>query len=170
MTIKWKIAIVDDDVILSRLIQKAIQVIQNVEIVLFKSGEHFLNANEKFHLVIVDYHLMSYNNNNLNGEELIIKINEKFLNEISIIVLTGQQNILVAKKVIKLGVIDYIEKTDFYEIKLVNSIRDFIRLYEINEQILEMLKWLKIRAKKTIGMFILIFVLISLLMIFLFIV
>jgi len=93
-----KIAIVEDDIELNRLISKILQE-RNHQTVSFYNGEEVLNSNEKFDLYLIDINLPK-----INGLEVIDLIKG------NIIVISANTNGKIIDTAYNKGVIDYIKK------------------------------------------------------------
>lgn len=107
-----KIAIIEDEDAHYTLIERAIsKKIPHVSIYYFKSAGEFLEKffETRFDIIITDYQLPD-----MSGIELLEVLNNEG-NEIPVIMVTGQGNEMVAVRAMKLGVWDYLVKSnDFF--------------------------------------------------------
>jgi two-component system response regulator AtoC len=123
----YRIFIVEDDTWYGELLQYHLSLNPEYEIHLFTTGAECI---KKMHLnpdiISIDYSLPD-----TNGEELLLKI-KQINDSIPIIIISSQQEISVAVKLLKLGVYDYFVKDDNTKDLLWNSViksreRDFLK-------------------------------------------
>lgn len=115
---KYKIFVVEDDPMQSRLIKYIMESNPDHEVHMFENGNDCL---DKLHLhpnlISLDYYLPD-----MNGATILKKIKEKSPNT-QVIVLSGQKDINTAVKLIKQGADDYVTKDAGMEDRLANSVR-----------------------------------------------
>lgn len=111
------IFIIEDSVVYKDLIVGHLQSRKFTNLKIFKSGEECLkNIHLKPDLIILDYSTQGKT-----GLELMVQI-QKELPETDFIFLSGQNNLEVAVKIMKIGAADYIVKNDQAPYNLVKSI------------------------------------------------
>jgi DNA-binding NarL/FixJ family response regulator len=106
-----KIFIVDDDELLSTMLQDFLTTKNLGEISLFTTGEKCLEAlkNEKPDVVVLDYHLNSIAPNAANGIKILETIHKAYPS-VFVIVLSSQDSYGVASQTIAKGAIQYVVK------------------------------------------------------------
>lgn len=113
----YRIFIVEDDTWYGEILQYHLSLNPEYEIHLFTNGADCLNS---MHLnpdiISIDYSLPD-----TNGDELFIKIKE-INDSIPVIIISSQQEVAVAVKLLKLGVYDYFVKDDNTKDLLWNSV------------------------------------------------
>lgn len=111
------IFIIEDSVVYKDLIVGFLQSKNYKNLKTFKNGEECLKEiNSKPDVIILDY-----NFSGMNGLELMVKVREESP-ETSFIFLSGQNDIELAVKIMKLGADDYIVKNEKSPYNLVKSI------------------------------------------------
>jgi DNA-binding NtrC family response regulator len=111
------IFIIEDSIVYKDLIVGHLQSRKFTNLKIFKSGEECLkNIHLKPDLIILDYSTQGKT-----GLELMVQI-QKELPETDFIFLSGQNNLEVAVKIMKIGAADYIVKNDQAPYNLVKSI------------------------------------------------
>ena len=113
----YKVFIVEDDTWYGEVLQYHLSLNPEYEIHLFTTGKECL---ESMHLN-PDIISMDYSLPDITGDELLIKIKE-INDSVPVIVISSQQDIEVAVKLLKLGVYDYFIKDDNTKDLLWNSI------------------------------------------------
>ncbi|MFW6242957.1 MAG: response regulator, partial [bacterium] len=112
-------------------------------ITLFYSGEVLLetlsNDSNYVDVIVLDYKL---SNDGLNGDDVLNKLMVEYP-DIKVLILSGQENLEVAAKVMKLGAYDYIVKNDMSFFNLLNKLT--VLEDSINEK--EKNNWLDKRIK-----------------------
>lgn len=130
---KFTIAHIDDDPMILDMTKLILEQNEHFEISSYSTAEDFLSAIElkgKPHLVIVDYFLNSKIPSAMSGSKLI-QIFRSQRDQIPVIVISSQKKLSVALKLIKLQVVDYIEKTDDFSSRIVDSVNDVIKMQKI---------------------------------------
>lgn len=121
-----KIFVVEDNPVYQTLILKQLESISQ-DIQLFSKGENFLSElNTQPDLVILDYHLEGV----INGYD-ILKHLKKMPNPPPVIFFSSNLELTITSSILKLGIVEYIEKTVFSLSRLKDSIcgvlKDFPR-------------------------------------------
>jgi len=112
---------VDDDKMILNLLEYTFKSRQGLEVKTFFSGEECLdNMDQKPDLVVID-HLFPSDTGQLTGLEVIRKI-RKVNKDVSIIVLSSQQDENLISEFIKIGANQYISKDDYFIDALIESI------------------------------------------------
>ncbi|WP_346856170.1 response regulator [uncultured Draconibacterium sp.] len=115
------IFIIEDSVVYKDLIVGHLQSRKFTNLKIFKSGEECLkNIHLKPDLIILDYSTQGKT-----GLELMVQIQKEYP-ETDFIFLSGQNNLEVAVKIMKIGAADYIVKNDQAPYNLVKSIDHLI--------------------------------------------
>ncbi len=103
----YKIFIVEDDPWYGAILEYHLSLNPDYEITRFTSGKELLaNLHKGPDLVSIDLSLPDFK-----GEELYHKI-RSFSEELPVIVISGQEEIAVAVKLLKMGIVDYLTKDD----------------------------------------------------------
>jgi FixJ family two-component response regulator len=114
------IFIIEDSVVYNNLIVGYLQSKNYKNLKTFKSGEECL---KEMHLE-PDVIILDYSFSGINGLELMVKVRE-VLPGVSFIFLSGQNDVELAVKIMKLGADDYIvknEKAPFYLVKSIEHL------------------------------------------------
>ncbi len=125
---KFKIFLVDDDILYLKMLEIDFLKQANFEINSFSSGEDCIkNLYKKPDLIILDYHLDGTNNNALTGIQAIDQI-KKIDATIPVVIFSGQDKIEVAIDCMHHKAYDYVVKSEtaFLRLKqIINKIIDF---------------------------------------------
>ncbi|MFC2081299.1 response regulator [Bacteroidota bacterium] len=112
---------VDDDKMILNLLEYTFKSRAGIEVKTFFSGEECLeNMNLKPDLVVID-HLFPEDTGQLNGLD-VIKIMREADKDVSIIVLSSQQDEDLIPEFLKVGANQYISKDDYFIDALIESI------------------------------------------------
>jgi CheY-like chemotaxis protein len=112
-----KIFVVEDNAVFQTLILKQLENISR-EIAVFSKGETFLaELHTQPDLIILDYHL----DGKLNGYEVLKEI-KKNHSSIPVIFFSNNLELTITSSIIKLGVVEYIEKNIFTLPRLKDAI------------------------------------------------
>lgn len=121
-----RIFIVEDDPMYQRLVKYVMELNPDHEVHIYPSGKECLkNLRLQPHIISLDFTLPD-----MTGEEVLQKI-KAFNQEIEVIILSGQQDIKTAVKLLKEGARDYITKDNETKERLLNAlnhIKNHIRL------------------------------------------
>jgi DNA-binding NarL/FixJ family response regulator len=126
-----KIAFVDDDNLFTITTEKELYKRGFTNLKSFTSGEDFLNEpTQSCDVLILDYHLDSINNQAMDGLE-ILKIVKKKNPNTKVLMLSGDDDLIVAENALKYGASEYIVKSKTANTRLelaLNSIKRAIDL------------------------------------------
>lgn len=112
-----RIFVVEDDPVYQRLVKYVVEMDSDHEVHVFATGEECLaNLDLKPDIVSLDYSLPD-----ITGEEVLRKI-KAFDQEIGIIILSGQQDISTAVKLLREGAFDYVIKDSETKERIQNSL------------------------------------------------
>ena len=113
-----RVDIIEDDPVFNKIIERVIQKHTSYETVVHFDGESFLqNLSPDTHVVTLDLGLPD-----ISGTELMKKIKE-FNPETEIIIISGQDNITLAVKLLKEGAYDYITKDENIHERLLHTLK-----------------------------------------------
>jgi len=130
MSADFKIFIVEDDVWYGEVIEYHLSLNPDVSVKKFTNGKDFLNAlDEQPNLVTLDYSLPD-----ISGEEVLKKVKE-FNPELPVVIISGQEDIGTAIKLLRDGAYDYIVKDDETKERIWNIIRNIREKENLREEI-----------------------------------
>lgn len=112
-----RIFVVEDDFMYQRMIKYVMELNPDHEVHVFSSGQECL---QQLHLQ-PDIISLDYTLPDMTGEEVLEKI-KKFNEEIIVVILSGQQDISTAVKLLKEGAYDYITKDEETKDRLLNTL------------------------------------------------
>lgn len=131
-----KIFIVDDDPIYNHALEHKLRKCPENKVYSFKTGEECFRAMSSLEpdIVILDYRLNDSNPRAMNGLEILkrMKVSKP---EISVLMLSGQENFEVVSNSIRYGAFDYVPKNEGAFVKLehlIDKILDQNRLQKIS--------------------------------------
>jgi len=133
---KTVIAHVDDDPIILDMIRLVLSQNKNFELKSYNTGEEFLRSITSINkpdILIVDYFLNSKIPTAMSGKDIITIFRNRGDN-IPIIVISSQKKLEVALDLLKLQVVDYIEKTGEFTTKIMASIEGIINIKLIKKK------------------------------------
>ena len=114
-----KIFVVEDDPVYTKFVSYVLSLNPDHEIRTFENGKNFLqHLHEKPDIITLDYSLPD-----ISGEDLIAKI-KNFDSGIPVIIISAQEKIGTAVKLLKLGAYDYIAKDKETKERLLNSVNN----------------------------------------------
>lgn len=115
-----KVFIIEDDIIFGKVVQRALEnSSDSYDVRVFKSGRDFIdNLHENPDIVSIDYNLPD-----MNGLE-ILKAIKKYNDEISTIILSGQEKVEVVVEAYSNGANNYIIKNDNALVELSNVVKN----------------------------------------------
>ncbi|MBT29218.1 MAG: regulator [Thalassobius sp.] len=115
----FKIFAVEDDPVFAKMLQYVLTLDPEHEVKIFGTAMDLLdNLHHKPSLVTIDYSLPD-----MEGEELLKRIKYQYA-EVPVIVISGQERIKTAVKLLKSGAYDYITKDEDIRERLLNSINN----------------------------------------------
>lgn len=125
-----KIFIVEDDPVYLKFLDYVVNLNPDHHVRSFTNGREFLDAlHERPSIVTLDYTLPD-----LSGEEVLKEIRE-FDANIPVIIVSGQEEIGIAVKLLKLGAYDYIMKDDEARERLIYALQNARRSVQLIHQI-----------------------------------
>jgi len=123
------IYIVDDDVLLLKILENKFKKTTKYNIYTFRSGEDFLeyyisNPVKKTHLqiVLLDYNLSTKDKTHKDGIE-ILKYIKGVSKNVHVIILSGYMTQIISDKMKRLGAVDSIKKNENSFIRIQNTIK-----------------------------------------------
>ncbi|MCB9363820.1 MAG: response regulator [Flavobacteriales bacterium] len=141
-TPKYKIFIVEDNHSSQMFLEKYLNTMPNcphdkkpnLEIVSFDTGEECLLAmNQNPDIVILDFYLDESNTEALNGLQILKKIKSK-PRAPKVIVMSGQENVMVTAELYNKGASDYISKEHYGIVRVGQSIIRLINELELEKK------------------------------------
>ncbi len=142
---KFRIFVVEDDPMQSRLIKYVMESDPDHEVYLFSNGKDCLdNLHLNPDLLSLDYYLPD-----MNGAAILKKVRATLPN-IQIIVLSGQKDINTAVKILKEGADDYITKDAGMEDRLAHSLRLLKQNSQLKEEVILLREQLSLSNNTTI--------------------
>jgi two-component system response regulator AtoC len=133
---KFRIAHIDDDPIILDLAKMILEQNDQFEVISYNTAEEFLSHIEergKPDLIIVDYFLNSKIPSAMDGSKLL-EIFRKNNDQIAAIVISSQKDVDIALDLIQLSVADYIEKTDDFAKKILESVENVFEMKKIDNE------------------------------------
>lgn len=129
----FKIFVVEDDVWYSEILEYHLSLNPDVAIKKFTTGKEVLNnLDDEPDLITLDYSLPD-----LSGAEVLKKIKE-FNRNIPVVIISGQEDIGTAIKLLKEGAYDYIIKDDDTKDRIWNVIKNIREKAELEEEIVQL--------------------------------
>lgn len=133
MSSEFRIFIVEDDVWYSEVIEYHLSLNPDVKVRKFATGKEFLSAlHERPNLVTLDYSLPD-----VGGEEVLRRVRE-FDPELPVVIISGQEDVSTAIKLLKEGAYDYIVKDDDTRERIWNVIRNIREKEHPREEITQL--------------------------------
>ena len=131
----YNIALIDDDPMMVLMFKELIKSTENIKAETFLTGEEFFEYNRRgeIDLVVTDYHLDSVNKDAITGRKIIAKLND-LLPDVPVIVVSSQNDVELAIKLLDFKVVDYIEKTDDYLLRVIESIKNVVAFQHLQEE------------------------------------
>ncbi len=116
-----KISVVEDELMFGKTLQRSLETENpNAEVRVFTTGKDFLdNLHENPHIVTLDYNLPD-----ITGLELLQEI-KKYNPEISVVLISGQEDVEVVVKAYEMGADRYIVKNEKALVEVVKSVKEF---------------------------------------------
>ncbi len=135
----YTIAFIEDDQWFSEAIKYFLELNEDNKVEKFSSAEEFLKSKKKFDVICVDYQLPG-----MNGDEFVKKIKEE--NEsLPIIVVSGQEDMQTTVNLLKLGVKEYIIKTEHAKDLIWKAIEELKEKSKLEEKIITLEKRLAVK-------------------------
>ncbi len=125
-----RIFVVEDDPIYQRMVKYVMELNPDHEVHLFSSGQECLQRlNLQPDIVSLDFTLPD-----MTGEEVLEKI-KTFNKDISVLVLSGQQDIGTAVNLLKVGAFDYITKDNEAKERLLNALNRIKNHIQLRDEV-----------------------------------
>ena len=128
-----RIFIVEDDYLYQRMIKYVMELNPDHEVYLFATGEECL---QQLHLQ-PDIISLDYSLPDITGEEVLEKI-KAYNEEILVLILSGQQDIATAVKLLKKGAYDYIIKDEETKDRLLNAISHIKKHLHLQKEVAQL--------------------------------
>lgn len=129
----FSIAIIDDDPMISQLLEDLIgRKFPDAHALKYGTGEEALASGFSPDMVILDYQLDAVKPDALNGIQVLKKLKQRD-SDLPVIFLSGQDRLDVATNTVKFGAYDYIVKNDTTFAKLENSITKILELQSLRK-------------------------------------
>ncbi|NJL11942.1 MAG: sigma-54-dependent Fis family transcriptional regulator [Microscillaceae bacterium] len=126
----FKIFVVEDDEMYAQILSYHLSLNPDYEVQVFTSAKKFLHhLHQKPSLVTLDYSLPD-----MSGGELLQKIKVQYP-DVPVIIVSGQEDIATAVKLLKEGAYDYIVKDDDAKERLWNAVRNARENQSLKEEI-----------------------------------
>ncbi|MCC6720817.1 MAG: sigma-54-dependent Fis family transcriptional regulator [Bacteroidia bacterium] len=127
---KLKVYIVEDDPLYGKIIQYNLSLNPDIEAKLFSNANDFLNKlEENPDLITLDYSLPD-----MTGEEVLKRI-KKYNPNIPVVIVSGQENLKTAIKLLKDGAYDYLTKDEETKDRIWNIIKNIRENLDLKEEI-----------------------------------
>jgi len=132
-----RIFVVEDDFMYQRMIKYVMELNPDHEVHVFSSGQECL---QQLHLQ-PDIISLDYTLPDMTGEEVLEEIKE-FNEEILVVILSGQQDISTAVKLLKKGAYDYITKDEETKDRLLNTLSHIKKHLNLQKEVAHLRKQL----------------------------
>jgi len=125
-----KISIIEDDKVFNRMIEYTLTLNPDFEVNTYYNGKDFLqDLSDNPDIVTLDLGLPDYS-----GTDILKRI-KKYNPEIEVIIISGQDDISTAVKLLKQGAYDYITKDENIKERLLHSIRNINKTKSLKNEI-----------------------------------
>lgn len=129
----FKIFIVEDDEMYAQILSYHLSLNPDYEVESFSTAKDFLNnLHRKPSLVTLDYSLPD-----MSGEELLKKLKSQSP-DIPVVIISGQEDISTAVKLLKEGAYDYIVKDDDAKERIWNTVRNIRENINLKDEIIHL--------------------------------
>ncbi|MDX2302220.1 MAG: sigma-54 dependent transcriptional regulator [Microscillaceae bacterium] len=129
----FKIFMVEDDEMYAQLLSYHLSLNPDYEVETFSTAKEFLNSvHRKPSLVTLDYSLPD-----MSGGDLLKKIKSQYP-EIPVVIISGQEDISTAVKLLKEGAYDYIVKDDDAKDRIWNSVKNIRENISLRDEIIHL--------------------------------
>lgn len=150
--------VVDDDILLLKILENKFKKTSGYNVLTYKSGEEFLHyyisnpvKKNQIQIVILDYNLNSKKTGKKDGPE-ILKYIKDISRNVHVIILSGYITNIISDKMIRLGAEDCIKKNENSFIRVQNTIKWIISERVIRDK--------KKQSKNTVIVFLIILIII----------
>ncbi len=128
-----KINIIEDDRVFNRMIEYTLTLNPDYEVTTYYNGQDFLNdLSNNPDIVTLDLGLPDFS-----GDDILKRI-KKYNPEIEVIIISGQDDISTAVKLLKQGAYDYITKDENIKERLLHSIHNIINTKSLKNEIYQL--------------------------------
>jgi len=128
-----KINIIEDDRVFNRMIEYTLTLNPDYEVATYYNGKDFLdNLSNNPDIVTLDLGLPDFS-----GDDVLKRI-KKYNPEIEVIIISGQDDISTAVKLLKQGAYDYITKDENIKERLLHSIHNIINTKSLKNEIYQL--------------------------------
>ncbi|MEL6672292.1 MAG: sigma-54 dependent transcriptional regulator [Bacteroidota bacterium] len=125
-----KVFIVEDDLIFGKVLQRALEQQDNFDVKVFQSGQDFIsNLHQNPDIVSIDYNLPD-----MNGLE-ILKSVRQYNEEISTVILSGQDKVEVVVEAYTNGANSYIIKNENAVVELTNMVKNLSKSVSLRKEV-----------------------------------
>ena len=139
----YRIFMVDDDLMMRKILHRTFAKNENFDIHLFATGEECIAQLAAVpDIVVLDYHLSIYDETVMNGLDVLKKI-KQYKPETKVIMLSSQSEVSVAVKCLKKGAIDYVVKDDTMRLSIQKSVDNVIHSLELKKEIRQLSETVK---------------------------
>ena len=125
-----KVFVIEDDLIFGKVVQRALEQEDNYDVHVFQSGKDFF---DHLHLnpdiVSIDYNLPD-----MNGLEILKQV-KRFNDEISTIILSGQEKVEVVVEAYSNGASSYIIKNENAVVELTNVVKNLSKSVSLRKEV-----------------------------------
>ena len=125
-----KVFVIEDDLIFGKVVQRALEQEDNYDVHVFQSGKDFF---DHLHLnpdiVSIDYNLPD-----MNGLEILKQV-KRYNDEISTIILSGQEKVEVVVEAYSNGASNYIIKNENAVVELTNVVKNLSRSVSLRKEV-----------------------------------
>lgn len=130
--------IVDDSEVFANMAAVSLEAHSEIKSRIFLSGEELLqNDISQADTIILDYTLDANNTGIMNGEEVLEKIRAR-APKLPVIMLTGQEDMNSALRIMKKGANDYILKDELFFEALLKSMKSIFEFREMKDEIINL--------------------------------
>ncbi|MDX2249093.1 MAG: sigma-54 dependent transcriptional regulator [Bacteroidia bacterium] len=128
-----KVFVIEDDEIFGRVVQRTLEKEDNYDVRIFKSGKEFF---DNIHL-LPDIVSIDYNLPDMNGMEILKKV-KQYNEDISTIILSGQEKVEVVVDAYRNGANNYIIKNDNALVELTNVVKNLSSHVSLKKEVEEL--------------------------------
>jgi len=129
-----KVFVIEDDLVFGKIIQRTLEQDDQVDVKVFQSGRAFFDhLHENPDIVSIDYNLPD-----MNGVDILKKV-KQYNEDISTIILSGQEKVDVVVDAYKNGANSYIIKNDNALVELSNTVKNLSKQANLRKEV-EVLK------------------------------
>ena len=131
----YRIFMVDDDLMMRKILHRSFADNEDLDIHLFATGEDCIaELAAQPDIVVLDYHLSIFDEKVMNGLDVLIKI-KQYKPDTKVIMLSSQSEVAVAVQCLKKGAVDYVVKDDTMRLSIKKSVNNVIHRLELKKEI-----------------------------------